>query len=69
VANRPIATFYEDFHVWYYGLMVLFMIGVDNRDAYNGISNPMDLNSSMFESKNQSFFEDFDLKKILIKQT
>jgi len=25
------------------------------RDAYNGISNPLDSNPSVFESKNQSF--------------
>jgi len=32
------------------------------RDAYNGISKPMDSNPSVFESKNLSFFEYLDLK-------
>jgi len=33
-----------------------------NGDAYNGISNPMDSNHSVFEFKNQSFFEELDSK-------
>ena len=32
------------------------------RDAYNGISNPMDSNPSVSESKNQSYFEYLDSK-------
>ena len=32
------------------------------RNAYNGILNPMDLNPSVFESKNQSFFKYLDSK-------
>jgi len=31
-------------------------------DAYNGISNPMDSNPLVFESKNQIFFEYKDSK-------
>jgi len=36
------------------------IVSVLSRDAYNGISNSMDSNPLVFESKNQSFFEYLD---------
>jgi len=35
---------------------------VSIRDAYNGISNPMDSNPSAVESKNKNFLEYLDLR-------
>ena len=34
------------------------------RDVYNGISNSMDSNPSVFESKSQSFFKYLDKKEV-----
>jgi len=45
-------------------LQVFFVMGIcyAARDAYIGISNPMDSNPSVYKSKNLSFFEYLDSK-------